>query len=86
MLRVMDRQLIKIHKPVTTISITCTNKTEVVYQQGPGTPNSELTITVNGQRLQIVYKSHFLVSGFVRAVQINAEVTARSAKVTEVFG
>ena len=57
-----------------------TNKPEVVYQPAPGKPYSEPTITVNGQKLQVVDKFTYLGSTLSRAVHIDDEVTARTAK------
>ena len=37
-----------------------TKKTEVVHQPAPGKPYSEPTITVNGQKLQVVDKFTYL--------------------------
>ena len=39
-----------------------TKKTEVVHQPAPGKPYSEPTITVNGQKLQVVEKFTYLGS------------------------
>ena len=39
-----------------------TKKTEVVHQPAPGKPYSEPTITVNGQKLQVVDKFTYLGS------------------------
>ena len=57
-----------------------TKKTEVVHQPAPGKPYSEPTITVNGQKLQVVDKFTYLGSTLSRAVHIDDEVTARTAK------
>ena len=56
-----------------------TKKTEVVHQPAPGKPYSEPTITVNGQKLQVVDKFTYLGSTLSRAVHIDDEVTARTA-------
>ena len=63
-----------------------TNKTEVVHQPAPGKPYSEPTITVNGQKLQVVDKFTYLGSTLFRAVHIDDEVTARTAKASVAFG
>ena len=63
-----------------------TKKTEVVHQPAPGKPYSEPTITVNGQKLQIVDKFTYLGSTLSRAVHIDDEVTARTAKASVAFG
>ena len=63
-----------------------TKKTEVVHQPSPGKPYSEPTITVNGQKLQVVDKSIYLGSSLSRAVQIDDEVTARTVKASLAFG
>ena len=57
-----------------------TKTTEVVYQLAPGIPNIEPTVTVNGQRLQIVVKCTCLGSTLSRAAHVDVEVTARIAK------
>ena len=64
-----------------TISI---KKTEVVHHSAPGKPYSEPTITVNGQK--VVDKFTYLGSTLSRAVHIDDEVTARTAKASVAFG
>ena len=66
-----------------TISI---KKTEVVYQPAPGKPYKESTITVKGQRLQVVDKFTYLGSTLSRVVHIDDEVNARIAKASAAFG
>ena len=66
-----------------TISIT---KTEVVYQPAPGKPYKEPTITMKGQRLQVVDKFTYLGSTLSRVVHIDDEVNARIAKASAAFG
>ena len=61
-------------------------KTEVVHQPAPGKPYSEPTITVNGQKLQVVDKFTYLGLTLSRAVYIDDEVTARTAKASVAFG
>ena len=61
-------------------------KTEVVYQPAPGKPYKEPTITVNGQRLQVVDKFTYLGSTLARVVHIDDEVNTRIAKASAVFG
>ena len=51
-----------------TISI---KKTEVVYQPAPGKPYKEPTITVKGQRLQVVDEFTYLGSTLSRVVQFD---------------
>ena len=63
-----------------------TKKTEVVHQPAPGKPYSEPTITVNGQKLQVVDKFTHLGSTLSRAVHIDDEVTARTAKASVAVG
>ena len=48
-----------------------TKKTEEVNQPAPGKPYSEPTITVNGQKLQVVDKFIYLGSTLSRAVHID---------------
>ena len=66
-----------------TISI---KKTKVVYQPAPGKPYKEPSITVKGQRLQVVDKFTYLGSTLSRAVHIDDEVNARIAKASTAFG
>ena len=62
----------KMQKGVDQVSNSCVNydltisikKTEVVYQPEPGKPYKEPTITVKGQRLQVVDKFTYLGSTF----------------------
>ena len=61
-------------------------KTEVVYQPAPGKLNKEPTITVKGQRLQLVVKFTYLGSTLSRVVHIDDEVNARIAKASAAFG
>ena len=63
-----------------------TKKTEVVHLPAPGKPYSEPTITVNGQKLQVVDKFTYLGSTLSRAVHIVDEVTARTTKASVAFG
>ena len=66
-----------------TISI---KKTEVVYQLASGKPYKEPTITVKGQRLQMVDKFTYLGSTLSGVVHIDDEVNARIAKASAAFG
>ena len=66
-----------------TISI---KKTEVVYQPAPGKPYKEPTITVKGQRLQVVDKFTYLGSTLSRVELTDDEVNARIAKASAAFG
>ena len=61
-----------------------TKKNEVEHQPAPGKPNNEPTIT--GQKLQVVDKFTYLGSTVSRAVHIDNEVTARTAKASVAFG
>ena len=63
-----------------------TKNTEVVHLPAPGKPYSEPTITVNGQKLQVVDKFTYLGSTLSRAVHIDNEVTAITAKASVAFG
>ena len=63
-----------------------TKKTKVVHQPAPGKPYSEPSITVNGQKLQVVDKFTYLRSTLSRAVYIDDEVTTRTAKASVAFG
>ena len=60
--------------------------TEVVYQPAPGKPYKEPTITVKGQRLQVVDKFTCLGITLSRAVPIDDEVNARITKASAAFG
>ena len=64
----------------------CIKKTEVVYQQESGKPYKESTITVKGQRLQMVDKFTYLGSTLSRVVHIDDEANARIAKACVAFG
>ena len=66
-----------------TISI---KKTEVVYLPAPAKPYREPTITVKGQRLQVVDKFTYLGSTLSRVVHTDDEVNARTAKASAAFG
>ena len=63
-----------------------TKKTQVVHQPAHGKPYSEPTITVSGQKLQVVDKFTYLGSSLSRAAHIDDEVTARTAKASVAFG
>ena len=84
----------KMQKGVDQISDSCDSydltisikKTEVVYQPAPGKPYKEPTITVKGQRLQVVDKFTYLGSTLSRVVHIDDEVNARIAKASAAFG
>ena len=84
----MLQQKRKLKKVVDQVSDSCDSydltirikKTEVVYQSTPGTPYKEPTITVKGQRLQVVDKFIYLGSTLSRVVHIDNEVNARIAK------
>ena len=58
----------------------------MVYQPAPGEAYKEPTITVKGQRLQLVDKFTYLGSALSRVVHINDEVSARIAKASAVVG
>ena len=81
-------------KGVDQVSDSCDNfdltvnikKTEVVYQPAPGKPYKEPTITVKGQRLQVVDKFTYLGSILSRVVHIDDEVSASIAKASAAFG
>ena len=61
-------------------------KAEVVNQPAPGKPYKEPTITMKGQRLQVVDKFTYLGSTFSRVVHIDDGVYARIAKASAAFG
>ena len=65
-----------------------TKKTAVLHQltHTHGKPNSEPTITINGQNLQVVDKFTNLGSTLSSAVHIDDEVIARTAKANAAFG
>ena len=78
----------KTQKDVDQVSDSCDSydltisikKTKVVYQPAPGKPYKEPTITMKGQRLQVVDKFTYLGSTLSRVVHIDEEVNARIAK------
>ena len=83
----------KMQKGVDQVSDSCDSyltisikKTEVVYQPATGKPYKEPTITVKGQRLQVVDKFTYLGSTLSRVVHIDDEVNARIAKTSAAFG
>ena len=84
----------KLQKGVDRVSDSCDSydltisikKTEVVYKPALGKPYKEPTITVKGQRLQMVDKFTYLGSTLARVVHINDEVNTRIAKASAVFG
>ena len=91
----------KMQKCMDQVSDSCAScdlkisieKTDVVYQPAPGTPYKEPTISVKGQRLQMIDKFTYLGSTLSRVVHIDDEVSARIAKASaaltsyvEVFG
>ena len=83
----MQGDVDRISKACDNFQLTIsTKKTEVVQQPTPGKPYSEPTITVNGQKLQVVDKFTYLGSTLSRAVHIDGEVTARTAKARVAFG
>ena len=57
----------------------------MVYQPVPGKPYKEPTITVKGQRLQVVDKFTYLGSTLSRVVHIDDEVIARIVKASAAF-
>ena len=71
-----------IHVTANDLTISIKN-TEVVYQPAPGKPYKEPTITVKGQRLQVVDKFTYLGSTLSRAMHIDDEVNTRIAKATK---
>ena len=84
----------KMQKGVDQVSDSCDSydltisikKTEIVYQTAPGKPCKEPTITVKGQRLQVVDKFTYLGSTLSRVVYIDDEVNARISKASAAFG
>ena len=83
----------KMQKGVDQVSDSCDSydltisiKKTVVYQPAPGKPYKEPTITVKGQRLQVVDKCTYLASTLSRVVHIDDEVNARIAKASAAFG
>ena len=68
-----------------TFNSQLAQKRQVVHQPAPGKPYTEPTITVNGQKLQVVDKFTDLGSTLSRAVHIDGEVTARTAKASVAF-
>ena len=58
----------------------------MVYQTAPGKPHKKPTITVKGQRLQLVEKLTYIGSTLSRVVYIDDEVNAKIAKASAAFG
>ena len=58
----------------------------ILHRPAPGKLYSEPNITVNGQKLQVGDKFTYLGSTLSRAVHIDGEVTARTAKASVAFG
>ena len=83
----------KMQKGVDQVSDSCDSydltisikKTEVVYQPAPGKPYKP-TITVKGQRLQVIDMFAYLGSTLSRVEHIDDEVNARIAKASAAFG
>ena len=84
----------KMQKGVDQVSDSCDSydltisikKTEVVYQPAPGKPYNEPTVTVKGQRLQVVDKFTYVGSTLSRVVHIDDEINNRIAKASAAFG
>ena len=84
----------KMQKGVDEVFDSCDNydltvsikKTEEVYQPAPGKPYKEPSITVKGQRLQVVDKFTYLGSTLSRVLHIDDEVNGRIAKASAAFG
>ena len=70
------------YRPTGSMLLT---DTEVVHQPAPGKPYSKPTITVNGQKLQVVDKFAYRGRTLSKAVHIGDEVTVRTAKATVAF-
>ena len=62
------------------------SKKQIVYEPAPGKPYKEPTITVKGQRLQVVDRFTYLGSTLSTVVHIDDEVIARIAKASAAFG
>ena len=65
--------------------LTISTNTEVVHQPAPGKPYSEPTITMNGQKLQVVDTFTYLGRVLPKAVHIDDDA-ARTAKASVAFG
>ena len=83
----------KLHKGVDQVSNLCDSydltisikKIKIVYQPAPWKPYKESTITVDGQRLQMLDKFTYLGSTLSRVVHFDDEVNARIAKGSAAF-
>ena len=82
----MQKGVDQVSDSCDSYDLTISIKTEVVYQPAPGKPYKESTITVKGQRLQVVDKFTYLGSTLSRVVHIDDEVNARIAKASAAFG
>ena len=90
-LRVLQQ---KMQKRVDQVSASCDSygltisieTTEMLYQPASGKPYKGPTITVKGQRLQVVDKFTYLRSSLSRIVPFDDEVNARIAKASAAFG
>ena len=83
----MQRAMGQVTQSCNNYDITInTKQTGTVHQPVTGKPYNEPTITVNGQKLKVVYKFTYLGSTLSRAVHIDDEVTARIAKASVAFG
>ena len=84
----------KMQKGVDQVSDSCDSyeltfsikMTEEVYQPAHGKSYKEPTITVKGQRLQMVDKLTYLETTFSRGLHIDDEVSDRIANTSEAFG
>ena len=62
-----------------------TKKTEMMHQPAPGKPYIEPNITINGQRLNAVYRFTYLGSTLSTNVVIDEEVNTRLVKASAAF-
>ena len=80
----MQKGVDQVSNPYDSYDFTISIK-KVVYQPTPGKPYKEPTITVKGQRLQVVDKFTYLGSTLSRVVHIDDELNTRIAKVSAAF-
>ena len=70
----------------TALATVSTKKTEVMYQQAPGTPYTDPVITANGQKLASAEKFVYLGSTLSKSALLDEEIALRIARAKTAFG